>query len=156
MLKELEQKVESKQISKSYLDNFVNQLRDSSTMIQNNLKRASELIKSFKQVAVDQSSKAAYQFNVKENIEQVIVSLGHQLRSIDNNVEIKCDPTLEIYSFPGELIQIYTNLIQNSVIHAFDEWDGEKKIILDVHLKDPKTLVIDYRDTGKGIPPEYR
>ena len=74
------------------------------------------------------------------------------MRSIDNNVEINAIHIRNLL-LPGELIQIYTNLIQNSVIHAFDEWEGEKKIILDVHLKDPKTLVIDYRDTGKGIPP---
>lgn len=156
LVKEFNKRVESKQLSKSYIDGFLGQLKDSSAMIQNNLQRASELIKSFKRVAVDQSSKAAYKFNVRENIEQVLISLGHQLKGLDEEIQVDVDPALEVYSYPGELIQIYTNLLQNSMVHGFDEeWKGsEKKIMIKVTQPDEKTLVIDYRDTGKGIPQE--
>lgn len=155
LLNEFENQITSNKLSKSYLLNHIQQMRDSSTMIQNNLRRASDLIRSFKQVAVDQSVQVAYRFNVRENLEQVIVSLGHQLRNIENNIDVECDPALEIYSFPGEFMQIYTNLIQNSINHGFDgDFDGEKKITLKIALHQPNTLIIDYRDTGKGIPPE--
>ncbi len=153
LIQDFEKHVAEKKLSRNYIEHFISQQKDSSQMIQNNLQRASRLISSFKRVAVDQSSKAAYTFNARENLEQVITTLKHQLKFIDHNIHIDCEPTLEIYSYPGELTQIYTNLIQNSLIHGFEEdWQGEKKISIKVYQNESNQLVIDYQDTGKGIP----
>ncbi|MDT9091767.1 hypothetical protein, partial [Escherichia coli] len=77
--------------------------------------RASELIASFKQVAVDQSSEARYNFSLADNLHQVVVSLGHKLKKAQCEVDIQCDPKLSIFSFPGSFTQIYSNLILNSI-----------------------------------------
>jgi len=61
---DFKQHLEAKQLSRSYLNEFTQNLDESMQLLQGNLRRASELIASFKQVAVDQSSEARYNFTV--------------------------------------------------------------------------------------------
>jgi len=140
-------------LSDSYLDGFIGTLSESGKLLNNNLTRAADLINSFKQVAVDQSSEACYSFNLKDNIEQVVTSLKHKLRKHETQVFITCPDNLSIYSFPGSFVQVYSNLIINSMVHGFHEWQGDRDIFIAIELQD-SNLVIDYRDTGKGITEE--
>ena len=152
-IRDFHQKIDEKQLSRSYLTELIHSLDESSQLLQNNLRRASDLISSFKQVAVDQSSQAHYKFNVADNLYQVAVSLGHQLRKSQSEMSIECDPELNIYSYPGSFAQIYSNLILNSIRHGFEDWDKPKRIDIQITSADGE-LVIDYRDNGRGIDPK--
>ncbi|MGL4205690.1 MAG: ATP-binding protein [Aeromonadaceae bacterium] len=151
-VKEFHTKLDEKQLSRSYLTELIHTLDESSTLLQNNLRRASDLISSFKQVAVDQSSQAHYRFNVADNLHQVVVSLGHKLKKSQSEVEIHCDPKLSVYSYPGSFAQIYSNLILNSINHGFEGLEQQKKIEIEI-VQHENELVIDYRDNGRGIDP---
>ncbi len=150
---DFKQHLEAKQLSRSYLNEFTQNLDESMQLLQGNLRRASELIASFKQVAVDQSSEARYNFSLADNLHQVVVSLGYKLKKSQCEVDIQCDPKLTLYSFPGSFTQIYSNLILNSIHHGFDDWDRPRKITIKVEQQGDE-LVIDYSDNGRGIPPE--
>jgi PAS domain S-box-containing protein len=147
----LKDKLLDNQLSRTYLDETLMHLTESTRLLNSNLKRAADLISSFKQVAVDQSSEACYSFNLKENVEQVVTSLKHKIKQSRTQVDIICPDKLSIYSFPGSFVQIYSNLIINSIIHGFEDWTGERNIFINIRLED-ETLIIDYQDTGKGIP----
>ena len=59
-----------------------------------------------------------------------------------------------MFSYPGSLSQIFTNLIMNSVIHGFEK--GSKgNIKIDVFKEDNK-IIFEYSDDGKGIPESIR
>ncbi|WP_160064500.1 ATP-binding protein [Psychromonas sp. L1A2] len=146
----LKQELLENHLSRSHLDSFICHFTESSKLLNHNLKRAADLISSFKQVAVDQSSESCYSFNVKENVEQVVTSLKHKIKQSNTRVEIVCPNDLSIYSFPGSFVQIYSNLIINSIIHGFHDWDGDRNIFIDIELQG-ETLVIDYQDTGRGV-----
>ncbi|BBT64636.1 ATP-binding protein [Aeromonas caviae] len=150
---DFKQHLEAKQLSRTYLNEFTQNLDESMQLLQGNLRRASELIASFKQVAVDQSSEARYNFSLADNLHQVVVSLGYKLKKSQCEVDIQCDPKLTLYSFPGSFTQIYSNLILNSIHHGFDDWDRPRKITIKVEQQGDE-LVIDYSDNGRGIPPE--
>jgi PAS domain S-box-containing protein len=147
----LQERLNNNQLSRTYLERLITNVTESVRLLNSNLTRAADLISSFKQVAVDQSSEACYSFKIKENVEQVVTSLKHKIKQSRSTVSITCPENLSIYSFPGSFVQIYSNLIINSIIHGFHEWDGERNIFINIELQD-KTLIIDYRDTGKGIP----
>jgi PAS domain S-box-containing protein len=150
-IKTLRKKLDENALSRSYLEKLLDRITESGYLLNNNLNRAANLISSFKQVAVDQSSEACYTFKLSENINQVITSFKHKLKQNNCQVNISCQKDLEIYSFPGSFSQIYSNLILNSLIHGFENWSGNCEIYIDITLKEDQ-LYIDYRDTGKGIP----
>lgn len=151
-LKEFHRKIDEKQLSRTYLTELLQTLDESSHLLQNNLRRASDLISSFKQVAVDQSSQAHYKFNVADNLHQVVVSLGHKLKKSQTEVNIQCDPKLDILSYPGSFAQIYANLILNSINHGFEDRPLPHQVDIQV-TQEEGMLQIDYRDNGKGIEP---
>ena len=151
-IRDFQARIEEKQLSRTYLTDLIHTLEESTQLLQNNLRRASDLISSFKQVAVDQSSQAHYAFNVADNLHQVVVSLGHKLKKSQTEIVIDCDPKLRITSYPGSFAQIYSNLILNSIRHGFEDWDQPKRIDITVTTQD-NDLVIDYRDNGRGIDP---
>ncbi|MEG3839983.1 AAA family ATPase, partial [Microcoleus sp. herbarium14] len=140
------------QIKRSELEKFLDTAMQSSNMILSNLTRAADLICSFKEVAVDQSSELKRAFKVKNYLEEILTSLTAKLRRTKHKVEIKCDENIVLDSYPGVLCQIVTNLVLNSLIHAYD---GEDEGILAFDLKlEGDRLIFEYADNGKGIPPE--
>ncbi|BEU01522.1 sensor histidine kinase [Agarivorans sp. OAG1] len=147
---QLEKNIESGKLSRKFMEELIQNLNQSTELLLNNLRRASDLISSFKQVAVDQSSEACYTFNLNENVNQVITSLGHKIRRSGCEIVVDCDDDLELYSFPGSFTQIYSNLILNSVKHGFEGWEGDKRIDISIHREDDQ-LHIDYRDSGRGV-----
>ncbi len=65
-------------------------------------------------------------------------------------MNIDCPYDLEIVTYPGAISQILTNLIMNSLIHAFED-DARGKI--DIHIRADNSFInLTYRDNGKGIP----
>jgi len=126
---------------------------ESNDVVTSNLNRAVGLIKSFKQIAVDQSSEACYRFSVAENLNQVVTSLNHELKKKCVSVKLNCSPDLEIHNYPGVFSQIYTNLILNSVVHGFIDQHTCNKIEINVEQKG-LFVNIDYADNGCGIHEE--
>ena len=150
----LKTKLDANNLSRSYVEAMLERSSESAALLNSNLNRARLLwCSSFKQVAVDQSSEACYSFKLAENVNQVITSLKHKLKQIPCQVHVNCPEELTIYSFPGSFVQIYSNLILNSLIHGFENWQGPCEIYIDIQRQEDK-LHIDYKDTGKGISAE--
>jgi DNA-binding LacI/PurR family transcriptional regulator/signal transduction histidine kinase len=114
-----------------------------------NLNRASNIITNFKQVAVGQSIEDMKKFEVKKLINEVLLSLNPKLKETRIEISVKCPDDLEIYSYPGELSQIITNFIENSLTHAYDQGQTGK-ILIEIYLEDNMVNII-YTDDGKGI-----
>lgn len=147
--KEINENYKNNSLKKSDLDKYIITTTETSEVILSNLQRASELIKSFKQVAVDQSSETKRVFKINEYINQVLLSLKPRLKKTKVSVGVNCSEDLEIESYPGAFSQIITNLIMNSLIHAFEE-NEEGTIIFDIEKKQDR-IVFTYSDNGKGI-----
>jgi signal transduction histidine kinase len=117
-----------------------------------NTQRASGLIRSFKQVAVDQTSGDIRDIVLAEYIEDVLRSLRPKFKRTRHAVEVACDPELRMRSIPGALSQVLTNLVMNSITHAFERTDAG--IIRIDASGDDTTVTIDYRDNGSGMNPD--
>ena len=63
------------------------------------------------------------------------------------------DAYLEIDSYPGDIWQIVTNFIMNSLLHAFPDPDKGGSIIIEAG-RDGDDVVIRYSDNGVGISEE--
>ncbi|MBF0240593.1 MAG: response regulator, partial [SAR324 cluster bacterium] len=137
-------------------ENFTDYLEtsmESSLMILRNLNRTAELIRSFKQVATDQSEEAIRQFGVEEYLGEVVMSLRPQFKRTRHSVDIQCDAAIQMESYPGALSQVITNFITNSLNHAFPEgFQGKMNIAV---RQEGKTVILTFSDNGQGIPPEH-
>ena len=139
-------------LKRSELEKFLATAQQSSQMTLKNLERAAELIQSFKRVAVDQSSESKRVFNVKSYLEEILLQLSPKLKATQHRVIIRGDADLDINSFPGAFSQIVTNLVMNSIIHAYKP-DDRGVIKLDFNGSD-RQFVFIYSDDGEGIPAE--
>jgi len=142
------------EMKRSNLTEYLESTREGVEMCLLNLNRASDLIRSFKMVAADQVSESRRRFNVREYIGQVLLSLRPKLKKTPHRVEVECDEALVIESYPGALSQILTNLILNSLTHAFRE--NEAGLIRIEVVKNDGTLNLTYSDDGCGIAPDIQ
>jgi len=138
-------------LKKSDADRYLETATEASAIMVATIGRAAELIQSFKQVAVDQSTDIRRGFNLADYIGEILLSLRPRLRQTAHTVSVECPDDLEIDSYPGALSQVLTNFMMNSLVHGFSEGQAGT-ITICARLQDPDTVVIRYSDTGKGIP----
>ncbi|MDP4180954.1 MAG: sensor histidine kinase, partial [Bacillota bacterium] len=142
--------LQSKTLRRSDLNAFSLTIVETTEILLKNLYRASELIKSFKQVAVDQTHEEKRELNVKQYLNEIILSLTPSLKNRKIGVQINCAEDIQIKAYAGSISQIITNLIMNSLLHAFEP-DDKGSIVINTYYKDNHKLVLDFKDDGKGM-----
>lgn len=148
-----EQTLTSEQFSSLML-----RLNESTQMLENNLKRASRLICDFKQTAVDQVSESQSEFSVYQTLQALIGSLHSETQKVPVAVVLNIDQAIVMNSLPGVLSQVVSNLVLNSVNHAFPtahrERDRESDFIAEITVEiqqDDEEIILTYRDNGIGV-----
>lgn len=153
--REIKALFDSGRIKKSDFNNFIERSEEAIAIVMSNVGRATDLIESLKHIAVDQSSQQIRTFNFREYMNEVLLSLKPQLKRTSHEVVVECDPHLVVESHPGYISQVFTNLIVNSLVHAFDKRKEPGEIRISI-VKNDNELRATYRDNGKGMPPEVR
>ncbi|MFC0047858.1 HAMP domain-containing sensor histidine kinase [Rheinheimera tilapiae] len=149
-LTDIQKAFDDKKLTSNQLSKFLSESKENLGIIYRNLERAASLIRSFKQVAVDQSNENRRQFNMLQLMNEVLLSLRPNLKKTQHQILVECDPQLEIDSKPGPINQILINLIMNSLIHAFEHTDhGTINITVKV---EQNRCQIRYKDNGSGVP----
>ncbi|MFM7603237.1 MAG: CHASE2 domain-containing protein [Pseudanabaena sp.] len=141
------------ELKKSSLEAYLEKSKSSSEILLVNLQRAAELVQNFKQVAVDQSSLDQRNFQVKNYIETILMSLAPQIQHTQHRVNVYGDNAIAIRSYPGAFSQIVTNLVMNSLTHAYTDLDKCGQLQFELTQQNDK-VIITYSDDGKGIPSE--
>ncbi len=118
-------------------------------ILRRNLERAAELVTSFKQVAVDQSSNQRRKFDLRQAIEEVLLTLRPMYAKTAFRLEYDLAPKIDMDSFPGALGQIITNFVSNALAHAFE---GRTTGLMQItsSLKDGQAEIV-FSDDGVGI-----
>jgi len=149
-MKSLEDSFLSGKLTKREFESTMEHTRKGLDILIANLNRASDLIKSFKQVAVDQSSDEFRHVDVREYFDEIIMSLHPKLKNTNIQLINEAPESIVVYTNPGALYQIISNLIVNSVVHAFDDSQEDERIVIDA-IRDGEELVVEYSDNGKGV-----
>ncbi len=150
--RDIEELYKTNQIKKSSLESFIAAGNRTSSVILENLRRAAELVKSFKQVAVDQTSEERREVQLREYLGEIILSLRPRLKKTRHKIQIDCDDEIKLDLAAGPFSQVVTNLIMNSLIHGYDE-GVEGEISMSGHIEGD-FLIFRYADNGKGIAAE--
>ncbi|NET50260.1 MAG: HAMP domain-containing histidine kinase, partial [Merismopedia sp. SIO2A8] len=105
--------------------------------------------------------------NIHEGIDGTILILKHRLKSKDYRPEIQvvCNYEVlpEIYCFPGQLNQVFMNILANAIDmfdevaqgYSFDELSAKaQQITIQTSLAESDSIEIRIKDNGKGMPEE--
>jgi two-component system NtrC family sensor kinase len=140
------------EMTEESLQSFLDIIDQSLRIMTTNTQRAAALVRSFKQVAVDQSSDAIRSFNLRTYLNEVLLSLQPKLKGRPIKVEVDCPPDIVLDSFPGAVSQILTNLVMNSLVHGFEH---DQPGNIRVHAACTNGMMhVEYADDGAGMDAE--
>jgi two-component system NtrC family sensor kinase len=140
-------------VTRSLLTRHMNNNEEACDILLRNLHNAAELIGSFKSVAVDRTSAQRRNFNLEEVIKETVLTMGAAIRSNLHEVHIEIDSNIQMDSYPGQLGQIVSNLINNALLHAFDNRQhglitiSARKLVNST----PSAVELTVQDNGHGI-----
>ena len=151
--------VASGRLNRAQVDTLLSRGREALDLLERNTARAAELIGHFKQVAVDQSSARRRVFNLRQTVEEMLVTLRPGFKHSRHRIELEIPADLAMDSYPGPLEQVIANLVGNSLAHGFEGFEGFEgsaggRIEIMAHSVVPDQIVLRYRDNGRGIPAE--
>ncbi|WP_338766421.1 CHASE domain-containing protein [Massilia sp. METH4] len=120
MVRDFERQVEGPGIRRSALEAHLADAKTACNIIAGSLGKAADLITSFKQVAVDQTSDQRRRFGLAAVVHDTLATFAAQLRRARCEVRVDVPDNLDCDSYPGSVSQVLSNLINNALLHAFD------------------------------------
>ena len=127
-------------------------LERASHLVQTNLGKAADLVRSFKQTTADATRVEWRPVPLKGFLESLLVSVSPLMRRAQCEVRLSCPEAMVLFTEPGSLSQVITNLAVNASVHAFEGRD-DRRIDISV-LPGDDHVVIEVADNGNGMPQE--
>lgn len=125
------------------------------TMLLSNLERAADLVQSFKQLAVDQTSDQRRSFSLATVAEEAWLSIRPTLKAQPYRLQIDIPGQLHLDGYPGQLSRILINFINNAVLHGF-EGRATGTMNLSARTVGDTLVEIVFADDGVGMAEEVR
>jgi signal transduction histidine kinase len=140
----------SDKVTRRALEEYVQCSLEGSALVEQALRRAADLITSFKQVAVDQSSERRRVFDLAQTAREIANTFVYSLRIAHQTLEIDIPEGIAMDGYPGPLGQVLINLITNAQVHAFENAPGGQ-MRLSAHTHMPGRVQVVFSDNGCGI-----
>ena len=138
-------------LKRSTLESYIADAGTAGDILVRNLQRAADLVTSFKQVAVDQTSSQRRRFSVAEVVSEIMLTLWPTLKKSAFKVQQSIPDSLLMDSYPGPLGQVITNLVNNALLHGF-EGRQAGNVRITAHLSGEDWIELAVHDDGVGIP----
>jgi signal transduction histidine kinase len=151
MLSQLQLAYTDGKLTEKIFCHFFKEMEDASHIISNNLIRTSSLVDSFKIISVDQSIEKLSTIELKPYIEQVLVSLSPLTKKSDLVINFTCKNGLQAHIYSGALIQVITNIVTNTLSHAF-KYKKSGTLSVSVTKSSESEIHLSFEDDGCGIP----
>ena len=150
MAAEFETRCATGVVKRSALESHLADTRMACGIMVSSLRRAGDLITSFKQVAVDQTSAQRRRFDLCDVVRDTVATYAAQFKRANCEMEIDACDTLVMDSYPGSVGQVLSNLINNAMLHAF-EGQSAGRITVRVHPVGDEQVLILFADNGIGM-----
>jgi PAS domain S-box-containing protein len=138
-------------MKRSTLEGYIADANKAGDILIRNLHRAANLVTSFKQVAVDQTSSQRRSFGLAEMVSEIMLTLWPTLKKTNYKVEQKIAGDLVLDSYPGPLGQVLANLVNNALLHAFDTRESGS-VTIEAQEAGDGWVEMTVQDNGVGIP----
>ncbi len=146
--------LESKTLTKPMLIDSLNHSGDALKIVLANLDRSAHLMNDFKNVSANQINPTREKVIIEEYVGQVLNTLSPKLKKHKVQVEYNIASRHARYTNPGLLAQVISNLVNNTIDHAFETEQSEKKLEVIIE-KTIDHIYIHFKDNGKGISEQH-
>ena len=139
-----------KGLTRQALQDYTESTGEALNLLNRNLKKAKNVIDSFKRLAVDRAGEERVTFRLSQVVEDIVFSL-HPLTK-DSGISIHQDIAVhsELLGYPGVLSQIIQNLVMNSINHAFSQQE-DKSVDIIAEETGKQTIRLVFQDNGNGV-----
>ncbi len=148
--KELLVQMENGTLKKSTMQEGLETLNRTASLLLKSITQAADLIRSFKRISVDQSIEEKRDFNLYTYLQEVLLTFHNKIKKVPAAVSLEGDQNLIIRSYPGVYAQIISNFIQNTLLHGFHSPASDARITIRFSVQDT-TLLLVYSDNGIGM-----
>jgi len=142
----------SNALRKSDLVALVEATREGQSLLMRNIARAADLIRDFKQLAIDQTTEMRRKFDLAQVIREVLITIQPRFKATQFKIKVALSIDLMMDSYPGPLGQVLTNLVLNALLHGFENCSNGNILIESSPLGDDK-VKITCSDDGVGMDP---
>ncbi len=140
-------------IRRSQLDAFLSDVAEGSALAQASLERAANLVRDFKQIAVDQTSSRRRTYDLARLVGEMMATLRLRHKQSPVGIEVRIPDGIAMDSYPGAIEQIITNLVENAMIHGCE---GRSECAIEIAAQARNDRVrLSVGDNGSGIAPEH-
>lgn len=153
-IKRMAQLYKDSDLSESEFVQILESLQHSFDLVNHNLQRAATLVQNFKLSGTIHTANEDEDFELRSCIELTLKGLNPLLKSHQVECELMPGSDIPVHSNPGAVAQIVTNLVTNSIHHAFTNND-QKRIVISLEEMGEK-IHLHYRDSGCGIAADIR
>ena len=108
-----------KDLNEELVATLLSDVEKASRIIVKNLNQAGHLIQSFKQLSADQSLEPQREFELGKYLDEILVSISPTYKKSNVSINAYYNEKLIMNGWPGAFTQIITNLVMNSMQHAF-------------------------------------
>lgn len=149
-LQEVESAFVAGTLRRQDLQHGLAQAQEATRMTLGNLRRASDLVVNFKQIAVDQTSEALRTVTLGPYLREVVASLAPLYRRTPHRVVVVEYAEVLVTTRIGAVSQVCTNLIQNALMHAYPPGCAAGTITLSVDREGEEAVLV-CADDGSGM-----
>lgn len=152
--KALKLKYDEGRLSKGDMDRFFESIEETLPTSEKTLNRVAKLIEVFKQTLLEGSLLEVHSVELKSFFETAVEDYQYKIQGQGHTLQIISDESVKAYIYPMVWQQILYQLINNSLIHGFeDQMKGNIEIRI---IKEANKIQWIYRDNGKGISEEIK
>lgn len=147
----LGERVESGQLTKNNLTDFVSSSIETTQVLIKNLHRAAEIIQRFKRLSSDNIQPLIESLNIGDKTKDTILAISPNMKGVDVNLENI--QNIEVETDSGAIYHTISNLVLNAKNHAFENIESPKVVIrMGDYQEDKVTIMV--QDNGNGIDEE--
>ncbi|VBB07048.1 7tm diverse intracellular signalling [Lucifera butyrica] len=137
------------ELKKSELEKYLLSYKESAEIIAANLQTAADVVRAFREEAAANGRQSKVYFNINTCLQSVLTGLKPRIKQSGHELTFTCPEELSVSGYPAALSQIVTNLIMNSLIHAYPS--GKRGHLTLAVTATPGMITIKYTDDGQGI-----
>lgn len=143
------------QLRRSTLEELARDTRRGQDILQRNVQKAADLVRDFKQVAIDQTADLRRDFELAKVVEDVLVMVEPSFKHTPYIIDTDLCRGVMMNSYPGALGQVLTNLLMNALLHAFEGLDHGRVTVRCVPVNGNE-VELTVNDDGRGMDETVR